>query len=81
MSRANEPAYPEHDTYTNRESDVQTDVRGGMTIREAFAMAAMQGLMACPTVSASAAKIAEAAVSHADALLAALAKPTEGEGR
>jgi hypothetical protein len=47
----------------------------GLTKREAFAMAAMQGLLANPeTTPASAQEIAEWSVYQADALLAELAK-------
>jgi hypothetical protein len=46
----------------------------GLTKREAFAMAAMQGILAHPDSSGSAQEIAEWSVYQADALLAEIAK-------
>ena len=77
MSRANEPAYPEHNTYTDpRENEVRTDVRGGMTIREHLAAMAMQGLCAnAPATKAGSANgLAKTAIEIADALLSELSK-------
>ena len=44
----------------------------GLTKREYFAAMAMQGLMACPDISASREAIAEESVKQADDLLKAL---------
>jgi len=44
----------------------------GLTKREAFSMAAMQGFCACPAVIANPEKLAGYAVEQADALLMAL---------
>lgn len=47
----------------------------GLTKREAFAMAAMQGILSKNPVGAE--RVAETAVEQADALIAALNKPQE----
>lgn len=63
-----EPAYP---------CDGPNCVAYGLTIRQEFAKAAMQGLLANPQEEAwhsTAERIARIAIEHADALLAALAK-------
>ncbi len=77
MSRANESAFPVTDTYTNPRDDmVQTDVRGGLTIREHFAAMAMQGILASGANEPHANYVwcANRAVVMADALIAELAK-------
>jgi len=70
---SNEPAYPCDPVTFN-----QGDAAVGLTKREAFAMAAMQGFMACPdyteTTYTDAARLS---VRMADALLAELAKPKD----
>ncbi|HEY3494563.1 MAG TPA: hypothetical protein VGK73_07750 [Polyangiaceae bacterium] len=73
MSRANEPAYP-------AELDSFNKGLSGLTVREAFAMAAMQGLLAAESEADGfyqPDKLAHAAVVRADALLAELAKPVQ----
>lgn len=67
MSDYNDPAYPHW--YFDEEGDkVQSS---GMTIRQQFVMAAMQGLCANPILcDVSEFAIAEQAVRHADAALA-----------
>lgn len=74
MNRGDEPAYPmlqpRGDFSMSRESS-------GMTIREAFAKAAMQGFLAQDTDGElERGDITCWAVEHADALLAELAKET-----
>jgi hypothetical protein len=72
MSAANESAYPTGgDTHTGNWA-----IDGGLTKRERFAMAAMQGLVSSITMGRDDATIfvAETAVRYADALLNALAK-------
>lgn len=67
MSRADDPAYPTDNVYRGR----------GLTIREEFAKAAMQGIAACsPDLfhRFDARWIARCAVEAADALIAELAK-------
>ena len=62
-----EPAYPRAHAY----------LASGLTIRQEFAKAAMQGLLANPTEEAwhsTAERIARIAIEHADALLAELQK-------
>ncbi|HEY3494566.1 MAG TPA: hypothetical protein VGK73_07765 [Polyangiaceae bacterium] len=73
MSRANEPAYPVPTETVLAAAIVNPS---GLTIREAFAMAAMQGFLStyhssnCVLFS----EVAEQSVRQADALLAALSK-------
>lgn len=50
----------------------------GLTKREAFAMAAMQGLCGNPRIEFNCAILSEFAVKQADALIAALNKESEG---
>jgi hypothetical protein len=52
----------------------QFEVSGGLTKREAFAMAALQGLCANPQATAKIVDLAGDAVKMADALLAELCK-------
>lgn len=75
MSRANLPAIPETAYYDGQ----PTHMIGGLTIRERFAMAAMQGILsnAFENMPTHPVAVAPMAVSHADALLAELAKPIE----
>ena len=75
MSNADEPAYPA-DTVIYREGDgTRRIVRGGMTIRQRFVMAAMQGLCADPNLThMSADCLAIRAIDTADATLAAMEK-------
>lgn len=55
-----------------------TRLETGLTKREAFAMAAMQGLCAAPDSGQwKAGQIANYAIEQADALIAALNKPQE----
>jgi hypothetical protein len=94
MSNGNEPAYPVIETQPRDigaggvyVTIADTYSSGGLTKREAFAMAAMQGLAANPggpwqanasngwaLTNCSLADVAEVAVQAADALLAELAK-------
>jgi hypothetical protein len=64
MSNGNDPAYP---------CDIGPYMRNGLTKREAFAMAAMQGFIACRN-NWDAEQIAAASIEQADALLAELSK-------
>lgn len=70
---ADEPAYP---TIIERDHPMgPIAVKcGGLTKREAFAMAAMQGLLAYGIDTGNYAQLASDAIKHADALLAELAK-------
>ena len=77
--RGNEPAMPEAlRSFEDRAGYTIHESRGGLTIREHFAGLAMQGLLACPSDhdygswEAALAGIANSAVAHADALIAAL---------
>lgn len=73
MSNANEPAYPEYFDNGGR----------GLTKRELIAAMAMQGLCANSDeqlAKADGARIAEWAVTQADALLAQLSKEPSHEG-
>lgn len=86
MSNGNEPTYPTLDRYGIADCVKYYQVIGGLTKREVFAMAAMQGLAANadvawqPTVGQQqdgitwAHLLAKDAVHAADALLAELAK-------
>ena len=56
-------------------SDKYATHQDGMTIREVFAKAAMQGLLANSVVYRTPEAIWEAAVFHADGVLAELDKP------
>lgn len=75
MSRANESAFP------IQASDLtgSLDPQHGLTVREEFAKAAMQGLQAQFTSNDSynIHTLASDAVAQADALIAALAKPVK----
>lgn len=55
-------------------TDGKTFANDGLTKREYFAALAMQGLLACPDISASREVIAEESVKQADDLLKALEK-------
>lgn len=74
MSNPNDPAYPNASTFVS-ESHAWTSFPG-LTKREAFAMAAMQGLLAKHEGYSEDSKLcmAQAAVACADALLKELAK-------
>lgn len=67
MSRANLPAIPETAYYDGQ----PTHMIGGLTIRERFAMAAMQGMHACDYEN-DLIGVAQRAVKQADALIAEL---------
>jgi hypothetical protein len=73
MSRANASAYPETAYYDGQ----PTYMVGGLTIREEFAKAAMQGLLSHPHTDAGPEAVAMDAVEFADALIAELAKPVQ----
>lgn len=67
-ARTDEPAYPSHGT-------MGEVVQTGMTLREAFAMAAMNGHIGCFAFKdRTAENIAKLSVECADALIAELAK-------
>jgi hypothetical protein len=66
MTKGSEPAYPPNAGWRDNEESCR-----GLTKREAFAMAAMQGMFAAPS-GCLMTEIAEFAVNAADALLAAL---------
>lgn len=72
----NAPAYPQPlikaDNGSIYRSEEVYEFSGGMTIRDAFAMAAMQGLLANDQTPGS--EIARDAVDQADALIARLNK-------
>lgn len=73
MSNADEPAYPTPH-FQNANGDIQWGANG-MTLRQAFVMAAMQGLCANSAYAyADAARIAGWAVETALATLAAMEK-------
>lgn len=77
MKNGNMPAMP---TYELNGQNVLEDTSYGMTKREQFAMAAMQGLLANPdeqTVGMSVTKMIKFAVMNADELLAALEQDSE----
>ena len=83
MPRGDEPAYP---SFTDRllcdpKNEEMTPIySGGMTVREQFAMAAMQGILAGKAGhlelwdSETDEMTAKQAIEHADALLAELQK-------
>jgi hypothetical protein len=68
-NQAGYPAFPTKDQTGGRWS--------GLTVRELFAAMAMAGLLANPSERWQVAIVANIAVNHADALIAAL---NEGEG-
>lgn len=71
-------AHPVAIVGTDRDGDIVTRVEDGLTIREHFAAMAMQGLLAGNPISTNPqweAAVAKLAITHADALLAELAKP------
>ncbi len=72
MSRGDESAYPVP------ESSV-SNVRPGMTIREAFAKAAMQGIISHGHSYDTHEELARGAIGWANALLAELEKPNATE--
>lgn len=84
MSDANAPAYPLH-----LAGDWGSETCYGLTKREAFAMAAMQGMCSNPSIIGPSARcgwdyvnctpvgLAQAAMAQADALLSELSKPTD----
>ena len=67
MSRGDGPAYP---TDTEHQASAHTWHCTGLTVREAFALAAMQGL--CANSEETTSTIAQRAVGIADATLAEL---------
>lgn len=68
--RGNEPAYAMPDTvYPNGQVQYGS---GGLTVREAFIMAAMQGLLANSLFSYGAERLAKDSIEFADATLAAM---------
>ena len=73
MRNADMPAMPNYnaDAMTLRSAS-RLVASGGLTKREAFAMAAMQALLSNQTKYGSAEEYAIGALSYADALLAAL---------
>lgn len=72
MTNGNKPAYP---THGGDGDDVRNQIiAGGLTKREMFAMAAMQGILANPNWKFSEAYAAEAAIAEADQILEALSK-------
>jgi hypothetical protein len=74
MSRGDEPAYPITDTATGLDGGQYEYTEQGLTIRERFAMAAMQGMLAHGAPSRHADDLAFDAVQYAEALLAELGK-------
>jgi hypothetical protein len=83
MSKGSEPAYPvmlvkNGDGIRVPATHYYEDC-GGLTKREAFAMAAMQGLIAQTPHAVSAAEIARQSVICAASLLAELAKEREDD--
>jgi hypothetical protein len=80
MKNADTPAMPLNNPHYDGNWDKELFIGMGLTKREAYAMAAMQGLLASDAVSAIDFETAsewyesnaEASVKHADALLAAL---------
>lgn len=75
MSRANEPAAPAHGIYVDSDGRFEVTVaHRGLTIRERFAMAAMEGLCAnaIPGSQHIPERRAQEAVAQADALIAEL---------
>lgn len=71
-ARGAQPAKPSRRITEKVESVVAAD--RGMTIREEFAKAAMQGFIACYGRKAGAEEVSRFAVEYADATLAELAK-------
>ena len=67
MARGDEPAYPADRTWDHC----------GMTIRERFAMAAMQGILAATGANLAGMNVPMLAVHHADALLYELEESDE----
>lgn len=82
MTRGFDPAYPTKKVETRGEGDHRFQVisfESGLTKRELFAAMAMQGILAnCGDVGCRAVseEVASQAVEDADALIAALGKPT-----
>lgn len=82
MTHGNDPPYPSEDNNATIEQR-QRGYGEGLTEREAFAMAAMQGLMACDSDELddpSTEGIAEIAVDMADDLIAELNKGAQFNG-
>jgi hypothetical protein len=73
-TQANDLAYP----LIERRIDQGESINFGLTKREAFAMAAMQGLLGYDAgIAITIKQYAESSVAYADALIAALNKPQE----
>lgn len=70
MKNRNQNAYP----VTIEDNGNPSVTHLGLTKREYFAALAMQGLLACPDISASREDIAEESVKQADELLKVLEK-------
>lgn len=75
MKNGDKPAYPVHGG--NGDDPRNQIIQGGLTKREMFAMAAMQGILACPNqllmgdqrTDSSPKMVASAAIKYADELL------------
>lgn len=73
MSRATEPAYPAEEVHGDGVQQLKRHL--GLTVREAAAIAAMQGIVSAPdTKDSTFADVAHRAVKQADALLAELSE-------
>lgn len=67
-------AFPVKEVQSERTGEWYVPDQCGLSKREHFAAMAMQGLLACPTTSDIGDGLGVAAVSYADALIAALNK-------
>ena len=75
MKNADKPAYPQsNNEIVKAFLEVEQESPNGLSKREAFAMAAMQGLISNHTLRGPVGECAENAVNYADALLAELDK-------
>lgn len=77
MITGNEPSMPVDITIIYPQDVVDKISHLGLTIRQQFAMAAMQGLLASTNGTFSASHLAYTSVQAADALIAELNKTTE----
>lgn len=79
----NAPAYPVECDYSNgvprgRQTDLRSGCETGLTVRQEFAKAAMQGFCANPAVDTwDSAKTARVSAEYADALIDELNKETK----
>ena len=72
-NRANEPAFPAEEVHGDGVQQVKRHL--GLTVREEFIKAAMEGLLAAPNTGLTYAQVAENAIRQADTVIEAMQAP------